>query len=447
MKMNKNNYIMNEIRKILDSCISILETIKIDYNSPIGPRTRSLLTEVEKLIPLLEKEEPYITSILKQSLTKIVSNGISINAYFFGDIRTALKILDNIYSNDDKIKRKGKKIFISHSSKDKPIVSDFVDHILCLGIGINRNDIFCTSIEDLAIKNGEDIRKHIHINIQNADYSIMLISGNYKKSEICLNEMGAVWAYSNNVRYYLLPNVNFDKIGWLCNTNQAEKLFDSIVLDALKNELINFYSLEDKGTTWSRQRETFLSKYKEFNRPQTKEKSVKESELNNLTIFDTRFYVRAITEGEYQYQLDMRLRSDSNIVLKEVFIVNDNYFIGDTSNPYKELRLVTAVPRDSIDINTIKPSEYRNKVLTCIAEKGIRITDTKIVSGEQISISCIGEFETIRECDGYDDLPINNWKLCLSYDIDSSISIPIKLSIAKYNTNGYFWHNQIEIYD
>lgn len=440
---------MNELRKILNSCISILKTIRIDYNTSIGPKTTALISEVARLVPLLKNEQPFIAECLKQSLEKISFNGL-INAYSFGDIRTALKILDSIYSSgnvNEFSNKRGKKIFISHSSKDRDIVEKFLDHILLLGIGLPTEDIFCTSIEDLAIKNGEDIRNHIHINIQNADFSIMLISDNYKKSEICLNEMGAVWAYSNNVRYYLLPNVNFDKIGWLCNTNQAEKLFNSIVLDSLKNELTSFYSLEDKGTTWSRQRETFLSTYQEFNVHLTEVKRSQESKLNNLTIFDTRFYVRAITEGEYQYQLDIRLRSDSNIVLKEAFIVNDNYFIGDISNRSKELRLITAIPRDSIDINTIKPSEYRNKVLTCIAEKGIRITDTKIASGEQISISCIGEFETIRECDGYDDLPINNWKLCLSYDIDSSISIPIKLSIAKYNTNGYFWHNQIEIYD
>jgi hypothetical protein len=110
----------------------------------------------------------------------------------------------------------------------------------------------------MAIKNGEDIRKHIHTNIQTADFSILLISNNYKKSEICMNEMGAVWACNNNVRYYILPDSNFDTIGWLCNPNQAEKLFDSIALDALKMELSTYYSLEDKGTAWSRQRETFL---------------------------------------------------------------------------------------------------------------------------------------------------------------------------------------------
>ena len=254
---------MTNIKDILNSAISILKSIKIDYNSPVGPRTTALVAEVSQLVPLLKNEQPYIAECLKQSISNISFNGL-INAYSFGDIRTALKILDNIYSNtnDNESNRHGKKIFISHSSKDRDIVEKFVDHILLLGIGLSTEDVFCTSIEDLAIRNGEDIRNHIHANIQNADFSILLISNNYKNSEICMNEMGAVWAYNNNVRYYLLPDSNFDTIGWLCNPNQAEKLFNSISLDALKLELSNYYSLNETGTTWSRQRELFLGTFR-----------------------------------------------------------------------------------------------------------------------------------------------------------------------------------------
>ena len=259
---------MNDIQLILNSCMSILGTIRIDYNSPIGPRTRSLIVELNRLIPILEKEEPYIANLLKMSLMNLSSNGYNINAYVFGDIRTAINILNYNYnkkqSNNSLKVIKGstlksrKKIFISHSSRDKNIVEKFVDHILMLGIGLSAEVIFCTSIEDMAIKNGEDIRNHIHTNIQNVDYSILLISQHYKKSEICLNEMGAVWAYDNNVRLYLLPDVDFGEIGWLCDTKKADRLFDSIVLDALKLELSTFYSLKENGTTWSRQREIFL---------------------------------------------------------------------------------------------------------------------------------------------------------------------------------------------
>ena len=75
------------------------------------------------------------------------------------------------------------------------------------------------------------------------------------------------------------------------------------------------------------------------------------------------------------------------------------------------------------------------------SEKGIRITDTSIASGTQISISFVGAFITTRESDGHVDLPLNNWSFCLSYDIDNYTSIPIKLNIAEHNINGYFWQN------
>lgn len=255
---------MREIITILNSCMSIIGTMRIDYNTPVGPRTKALTTEIKKLIPLIENDEPCIANILKRSLSNIVINYTFINAYVFGDIRTSLYILNDMYASKEndaeitKLNKQRKKIFISHSSKDKIIVEKYVDHILMLGIGLSSDDIFCTSIEDLAIKNGDDIREHIHSNIQNADFSILLLSENYKKSEICLNEMGAVWAYSNNVRFYLLPNFTSNEIGWLCDPSKADKLFDSIALDTLKIELSKFYSIEDKGTTWSRQRKNFL---------------------------------------------------------------------------------------------------------------------------------------------------------------------------------------------
>lgn len=151
-----------------------------------------------------------------------------------------------------------KKIFISHSSKDKDVIEKFTDYILQLGIGLSHKDIFCTSIEEMGIKNGEDIRSHIRENVQTADFSFLMISKNYKQSEICLNEMGAVWATENRVRYYLLPDVDFKEIGWLCDAKKADRLGNSVVLDAIEEELTGFYGLPRKGGVWSRQRQNFV---------------------------------------------------------------------------------------------------------------------------------------------------------------------------------------------
>lgn len=183
-----------------------------------------------------------------------------VNSFDFGGIIAAINIIRAKYNQ---VNSKTKNIFISHSSKDKAIVQLFVDDILQLGIGLKPEQIFCTSIEDMGIKNGENIRKHIHDNIKNADYAFLIISNNYKVSEICLNEMGAVWAFDNKVRLYLLPNTDFDSIGWLYNTRIAEKLNDPIALDTLHEEMKQYYSLQDKPiNSWSRQRQKFISEIK-----------------------------------------------------------------------------------------------------------------------------------------------------------------------------------------
>ncbi len=65
--------------------------------------------------------------------------------------------------------------------------------------------------------NGDDMRSHIRQNILGCDLALLMISGSYIKSSICLNEMGAIWGMP-------IPNVNVfvchdcklpDSIGWL----------------------------------------------------------------------------------------------------------------------------------------------------------------------------------------------------------------------------------------
>ncbi len=243
---------MNELRKKINSCSNLLKEFQINYNTKIGPKTTALISQIETLLPLIRTKYPQIADILNHANNTINNRGL-INAYSFGDIRTSIKILESLEFS------KGKKIFISHSSKDKAIVVQFVDHILQLGIGLQAEDICCTSIEEMGIKNGEDIRRHIHTNIKNADFSFLLISKSYKKSEICINEMGAIWAYDANVRFYLLPDATFKNIGWLCDVQQAEFINNRVALDVLHKELLEYYSLQNDVATWSRQRETFIN--------------------------------------------------------------------------------------------------------------------------------------------------------------------------------------------
>lgn len=152
------------------------------------------------------------------------------------------------------------KIFISHSSKDKKVIDCFVTNILILGCGINESDIFCTSVDGLGIRTGDDFRIHIRQNLLKVDYSFLFISNSYKTSDICLNEMGAAWALDNvDVKPFLLPGIGFHSIGTLYSVKQAAKLDDPYALDELFSELTERYKIEKRISRWNKSKEDFLA--------------------------------------------------------------------------------------------------------------------------------------------------------------------------------------------
>ena len=256
--------------EVLKETSALIEKIRAEINAGkcneciFCNKVAELHDLLVQLIVLIKDDYPIECERLQKRTNRLVGC-VKINPYDFGAIQELISLLvkrENgaAVGQSSSVQVSGKRIFISHSSKDKKLVKDFVNHILCLGIGINRNDIFCTSIEDIAIRNGDDIRLHIHENILSADYSFLVISNNYKASEICLNEMGAVWANDTNVRLYLLPEVSFNGIGWLCDTRKANKITDTVALDMLYKELQEYYSLPDNFANWSMQRELFINR-------------------------------------------------------------------------------------------------------------------------------------------------------------------------------------------
>ena len=222
---------------------------KLYYDFTVRGAADTYLSAIEELCSAIKDDYPAISHELWLHKERYKGDETIIHYTAMNAIVDCLLALEKEHT---------KKIFISHSSKGAAIVKLFADYILQLGIGINADDIFCTSIEEMGIRNGEDIRKHIRENITSADFSFMMISKNYKSSEICLNEMGAVWATNNNVRYFVLPGVDFDEIGWLCNPNKADGLCNPVALDSLEAELTEYYGLPHKGAAWSRMRQEFV---------------------------------------------------------------------------------------------------------------------------------------------------------------------------------------------
>lgn len=256
-------------REVLNETSALIEQIRTEINTGRCNRcmTCNKVSELHdllvQLLVLIKDDYPIECELLRKRTSRLVGRA-KIGAYDFGAIQELISLLvlrENCagIEQSTSLKVSRKRIFISHSSKDKQYITKFVNQILCLGVGVSPDDVFCTSIEDLGIKNGEDIRNHIHDNIRSAEYSFLMVSDNYKASEICINEMGAVWAYDANVRLYMLPGATVDKIGWLCDARQAQNLSDAVALDQLYKEMrLHFGIVPDNFEHWSRIREEFV---------------------------------------------------------------------------------------------------------------------------------------------------------------------------------------------
>lgn len=258
----------NQIRNLIDSAKNVLIHFNIDYNSTAGPLTQELIVLSNQIYPLINMDYPEIASILKNAAQKLVNrNTISqypygpavvknfINAYMFGDIRTTIKILDVLYPP---LTQNTFKIFISHSSEDDVIIKGFIEKILMLGCGFKRTDIFCT-LDHTVIRTGDDFRNEIVENMKNCDFIICFISDNYRKSDICQNELGAAWTFNDKrVLPFKFPNVDFNEIGFLNVVKQAADITDKSKLDELYDELCHYYELKQDWKNYNKQKDNFV---------------------------------------------------------------------------------------------------------------------------------------------------------------------------------------------
>ena len=128
-------------------------------------------------------------------------------------------------------------VFISHAKADKNIIEQFIKNILKEGLGLRDENIACTSFEATGVTIGDDIPNYIRNNIVSAQVVLAMVSKAYKASEVCQNEVGAAWALDNRPLQILLPDVDFEELGWLLNLKKAGRIDKQDCLDNLEEVL------------------------------------------------------------------------------------------------------------------------------------------------------------------------------------------------------------------
>ena len=182
--------------------------------------------------------------------------------------------IDKYYSiGGDYVKEKASKpskIFISHAGKDKEYVSKLVE--LLDGMGLNQNQVFCSSLPGYDIPVGRDIFDYLRNQFHEYDLHVFFVhSKNYYKSAVCLNEMGAAWVLKSNYTSFLLPGFEFEKMtGVVDSKSIAIKLNNDEVevkdkLNQLYDTVASEFGLTKKaGIIWEQQRDRFIKEVKEI---------------------------------------------------------------------------------------------------------------------------------------------------------------------------------------
>lgn len=250
--MKKSIYqIAIECKKYSDNCIKYFNQIRANqaWCHVVGANH-----QFENLLLSLCDEAsgkyPYIAASLKEHILKYDQLPVG--------HQCVIDELVNYLINMEKTVGSDRKIFISHSSDDEIIVNAFIKDILIVGCGFKRNDIFCT-LDHTAIRTGDDFRNEIIENMKRCDYILCMISDNYRKSEVCQNELGAAWTMNGKrVLPFKFPNISFKEIGFLNVVKQAADLADKSKLDELYEELCNYYDILPDWKNYNKQKDCFV---------------------------------------------------------------------------------------------------------------------------------------------------------------------------------------------
>lgn len=336
-------------------------------------------------------------------------------------------------------------VFISHSSKDKDIISSFVEQILRLGLGLTPDDIAYTSEESFGVEPGENIAKYIHENISGATVVLLMISSNYRQSEVCLNEMGAAWALGKKCISVVLPAADFSYLGWLSSLEKAVQLCNKSQLDSLSDKLAELLQIDlrKRFKPLSSGIDKFLSSNGTIATPKAEPvKTVLPTESSQvMKVFDVSFNSVCIEEGEYVIQINLRLRSDeSSVSLRRVYLRNKTPFTGSSYIGSDELEFKSYLDYDTVNLSNVKKKDielWRKEY----PKRCHQLLDLTIEKGLNQSISFWEYFFTIRESDGYEELQLTGWSLVIQYNIDAELIVPLELIPVDKNAAGKYLHN------
>lgn len=222
-----------------------------------------------------------------------------------------------------------KKIFISHSTKDKELVEKLIG-LLRLGMGVSRKQIFCTSMNG-SLQTGSNYIQGIKTEIED-DWAIMaIISENYLKSVSCTMELGAAWILKEKAGFFpiLISPVSYEKMdGTLMKGTQMLRIDNQDNMLNLYDDFCKLGLIEQQSTA---EFLAYLQKFiSEVENLQTGENMILEKSRDG-------YYEAEITEVRNVPEVYRCYRIKGRIMQKDVYEENETHWLFYQTNLFPDL--------------------------------------------------------------------------------------------------------------
>lgn len=220
---------MNRIRDILAFLINNPNSLKEELVNGLGVKFNEIEVDFTSLII-----DGYINK--KSSVTRKKSGGtLSIPKLFISP--KGLQLYHSLPENGSSSNNEVKRLFLSHSYKDRKIADRIIKHLLLPIFEIDKNDIFYTSNRETGIEISINWRNKIKGYLKACDIYIALITPNFQESEMCQNELGAAWVLEKSIFPLILPPVSYNNFSNLISDLQALELSRSENIESFLKSL------------------------------------------------------------------------------------------------------------------------------------------------------------------------------------------------------------------
>jgi hypothetical protein len=149
------------------------------------------------------------------------------------------------------------RVFITHSSVDRTLAERIVKAVR-LGVDVQRNRIFCSSIDGYGIDVGHDFLQQIHDQLQNTHLVVPLITPAYLDSLFCQWELGAAWVRGVDMFPILVDPVAPEQLQGPLQQRQVARLTKA-GLNNLADRISASVSSQIERTVWEGERDGLLA--------------------------------------------------------------------------------------------------------------------------------------------------------------------------------------------